>query len=220
MPMLLRGRAGPQAAQHRDKDRIERRNPRTDQDLPPPQFWDNLSHIPLVKRALRELDRRNSTTQLRGQDPEVSRPSPGDPRQLGAGINQQDIRRFSRTGGPDLSDLRGVCCSICSFAHLVPSQYISCAQLVLIVCLCLCSHHIDISTVCVQSHTITTAERTSRPTSRLFKHAQARLEPWRPRIWVRPWKASAQRRRRIRRLGILSKDEWTQRPPAQSHGPG
>lgn len=135
MPMLLRERAEPQAAQHRDKHRTERRNPRTDQDLPPPQFWDNLSHIPLVKRALRELDRRNNTAQLREEDPEFWRPSPGDPRQLGAGINHRDIRRFSRTGGPDLIDLRGVCCCICSFAHLVPSQYISCAHIVPIMCL-------------------------------------------------------------------------------------
>lgn len=117
MPMLLRGRAGPQAAQHRDKRRTERRKT-TDRDLPPPQFWDNLSHIPLVKRALRELDRRNNRLQSREQGLESSRPSPGDPRQLEGDIEYQAIKRFSRTGGPDLSDLRGVCCLICYFTHL------------------------------------------------------------------------------------------------------
>lgn len=150
MPMLLRERTGPQAAQHRDKHRTEQRSPRTEQDLPPPHFWDNLSHIPLVKRALRELDRRNNTNQPPEQDLEASRPSRGDPRQLETGIKYQDISRFSRTGGPDLSDLRGVGRSICYLAHPVPSQCISCAQLFPFVCLLSsCSRPSELATVCV-----------------------------------------------------------------------
>lgn len=150
MPMLLRGRAGPQAAQYHDRHRTKRNSSRTDQDSPPPQFWDNLSHIPLVKRALRELDRRNNTTLPRGQGPEASRPSPGDIRQLEAGIIYQDIKRFSRTGGPDLTDLRGVRCSILlpRSSCCPPDTSISRAQ----------PRSSDLGTVCTQSHRITRPE--------------------------------------------------------------
>jgi len=96
---------------------------------PPPAFWDNLSKIWLTKRALRELNRRNSQSALsptRSQYRRARRPvtrnflaelkrnrratqSAADflrhcePRTL------KDIKLFARYGGPDLSDLRGVC---------------------------------------------------------------------------------------------------------------
>jgi hypothetical protein len=98
---------------------------------PPPEFWDNLSKICLTKHALRELDRRNARAARRPRSryPRLHRPvtrgalaewtkreenwqptRPADgsvtyctPSRLG------DIQLFARRGGPDLSDLRGVC---------------------------------------------------------------------------------------------------------------
>ncbi|KAF2009987.1 hypothetical protein BU24DRAFT_455168 [Aaosphaeria arxii CBS 175.79] len=65
----------------------------------PPQFWDNLSKIWLTKNALRELKRRNEQQEKRLPPPQSHRPVT---RSFPA-----TIRRFSRKGGPDLSDLRG-----------------------------------------------------------------------------------------------------------------
>jgi len=62
-----------------------------------PEFWDRLSRIPLSKNALRELDRRNTLQSLvPNQHLENRLP------------HEADINRFSRLGGPDLRDLRGV----------------------------------------------------------------------------------------------------------------
>ncbi|CAJ2508606.1 Uu.00g136320.m01.CDS01 [Anthostomella pinea] len=83
---------------------------------PPPAFWDNLSEVPLTGRALEELNRRNTTSL--SQTP-ASCPAP---RRLAAKLTPQpaveylgqstpsqlkQIKRFSREGGPDLSNLRG-----------------------------------------------------------------------------------------------------------------
>ncbi|KAF2189960.1 hypothetical protein K469DRAFT_452169, partial [Zopfia rhizophila CBS 207.26] len=66
---------------------------------PPPAFWDNLSKIWLTKRALRELDQRN--TQAAPSPPRSPhRRARRPPRIL------KDIRLFARHGGPNLSDLR------------------------------------------------------------------------------------------------------------------
>lgn len=64
----------------------------------PAEFWDNLSEVPLCKRALRELDRR-SVQRI------VSKPlaQPIQTRQ-----RTEEIKRFARCGGPDIRDLRGV----------------------------------------------------------------------------------------------------------------
>jgi hypothetical protein len=73
---------------------------------PPAAFWDNLSKIWLTKRALREFDRRNS--QLAPSPPRSLYRRPHGPvtrRTL------KDIKRIASDGGPDLSDLRGVCVS-------------------------------------------------------------------------------------------------------------
>jgi len=97
---------------------------------PAAAFWDNLSKIWLTKRALRELDRRN--TQPAPSPPRPSyRRRPHRPvtrRALAERKNNcrptqsaadflchcaprclKDIKLFARHGGPDLSDLRGVC---------------------------------------------------------------------------------------------------------------
>ncbi len=74
------------------------RNPKT-----PPSFWDNLSHVPLGRRALVEFNRRHGRTAY--------------PKKLAAiPTGEVDIRRlkrvglarFARHGGPLLDDLRGV----------------------------------------------------------------------------------------------------------------
>jgi hypothetical protein len=95
----------------------------------PAAFWDNLSKIWLTKRALRELERRNSQAALslprssyRRRHRPVTRlglaewKKPRQPSQSAADFLchctstcLKDIERFARHGGPDLSDLRGVC---------------------------------------------------------------------------------------------------------------
>ncbi|KAJ2895073.1 hypothetical protein MKZ38_006960 [Zalerion maritima] len=60
----------------------------------PPKFWDNLSRVSLTPLALRELDRRNNT----------SRPLEPTTR----GRHCDDLARFARHGGPNLSGIRGL----------------------------------------------------------------------------------------------------------------
>ncbi|EGC48849.1 conserved hypothetical protein [Histoplasma capsulatum var. duboisii H88] len=85
----------------------------------PAEFWDNLSQIWLTKKALRELDRRNTH-----QRPHVIEPYRPITRQISAERRKNvvayapeflssckpdcldRVRRFARHGGPDLSDLR------------------------------------------------------------------------------------------------------------------
>ena len=95
----------------------------------PPAFWDNLSVVPLTKRALRELDRRNNlrtltpTASQRYQLPrrslriqtatEQSRKQslPDSTLHTSPCCGRQEtnnLKHFARHGGPDLSGLRGV----------------------------------------------------------------------------------------------------------------
>ncbi len=97
---------------------------------PAAAFWDNLSKIWLTKRALRELDRRNTQSAPSPPRPSYQRRPhrPVTRRALAELKNNcrptqsaadflchcaprclKDIKRFARHGGPDLSDLRGVC---------------------------------------------------------------------------------------------------------------
>lgn len=64
------------------------------------EFYDALSKVWLTRRALRELDRRAN---------QINHPqsAPTSQRLHQEGIFKQ-IKRFSRQGGPDLGDLRGV----------------------------------------------------------------------------------------------------------------
>ena len=64
-----------------------------------PAFYDNLSKTWLTRRALRELERRNKN----------SRPS-GCASAVGT-QRRSKLAAFARLGGPDLSDIRGVCLS-------------------------------------------------------------------------------------------------------------
>ena len=92
----------------------------------PSAFWDNLSKVWLTRNALRELDRRNNRQEQRGlhhglirepltrsglekeEDWLVYQPTTDflhhcSPQHL------KDIQRYARLGGPDLSEIRGVC---------------------------------------------------------------------------------------------------------------
>ena len=94
---------------------------------PPAAFWDNLSKLWLTKRALRELDRRNSQAALSPSNSPHRRARRPVARKFIAErkANYQvthcidylrrctprilkNIRLFARHGGPDLSDLRNV----------------------------------------------------------------------------------------------------------------
>lgn len=69
----------------------------------PPSLWDNLSHIHLTSRALRELDRRNNL--ISGQQWSTT-----------TVVQQQstDIHRFAEDGGPDLRHIFVSCIDIFS----------------------------------------------------------------------------------------------------------
>ncbi|KAL2369989.1 hypothetical protein RJ035_007334 [Blastomyces gilchristii] len=89
---------------------------------PPPAYWDNLSRIWLTKDTLREFDRRNSPSNRIVESGQ--RPCRPLTRQLHATLKNRcqipaldplsgckpeslkEIKRLSRRGGPDLSDLR------------------------------------------------------------------------------------------------------------------
>lgn len=74
---------------------LKKRNLSTKRHLP--GFWDQLSTYHLTRRALQELNRRNSL------------PSNSVPRFVPVQNNlPTDIQRFARQGGPDLSDVVGV----------------------------------------------------------------------------------------------------------------
>ena len=93
---------------------------------PPPVFWDTLSKIWLTKDALRELDRRNAQTIIKSPRSPYRRPVTRTFLAEWEGSHQptqftddyfpsfrwrllKDIKLFASNGGPDLSDLRGVC---------------------------------------------------------------------------------------------------------------
>ena len=95
---------------------------------PTSAFWDNLSKIWLTKSALRHLNWRNSqlvSSQPRSRSQRLRRPvtrnflaklersrpvtqSASDFLRYCKPGTFEDIKRFARTGGPDLSDLKGV----------------------------------------------------------------------------------------------------------------
>ncbi|KAH8757624.1 hypothetical protein F5883DRAFT_631949 [Diaporthe sp. PMI_573] len=88
-----RARADDLSQEHRPNKKIKSRGRLHGPSNFPPEFWDNLSKVWLTRRALRELDRRNST-----------RPAPGP---AAPAVHTTDHARFARHGGPDLRHLRG-----------------------------------------------------------------------------------------------------------------
>lgn len=116
---------------------------------PPAAFWDNLSKIDLTKRALRELDRRNTLPAPSSPRPSYRRPHRRLTRYALAELKRnrqptqstidflcncapgclKDIKLFTRHGGPDLTDLRGVCIAryllvpALTILSLVPGTY-------------------------------------------------------------------------------------------------
>lgn len=94
----------------------------------PAGFWDNLSQIWLTRNTLRELDRRNRrSSQPTSRQGQIAKPVTRaalakwkeenfEVHQPGADFLDhctpqclRDIQKFARRGGPDLSELRGVC---------------------------------------------------------------------------------------------------------------
>lgn len=115
---------------HRKVKKQKTHHPKGSQ--PPPAFWDNLSQIWLTRNALRELDRKNKqSTQSadRHRCRQFAKPvtrhalaewkrkeedwrpaQPVDEFLRGCLVQHLNcIRSTARLGGPDLSDLRGVC---------------------------------------------------------------------------------------------------------------
>jgi hypothetical protein len=80
----------------------------------PPAFYDNLSKQSLTKRALRELNRRNSQVSLRTPRSGHKVLDTTSEREKVEALRSRDtstsreLKLFSRHGGPDLSDLRSV----------------------------------------------------------------------------------------------------------------
>jgi len=102
------------------------REPYPSSNLPPPAFWDNLSKIWLTRQAVKELDRRNaqsnrSPTQYKVRKPRTRSADRKLKQKAQAAVPvseyllrapQADItllKSFARQGGPDITDLRGVC---------------------------------------------------------------------------------------------------------------
>ena len=102
----------------------------------PPAFWDNLSKISLTKRALEELDRRNTQAALNSRPPHprshrsITRRVPAELKKSSQPLTPvvkylchcgtrdlENIKQIARHGGPDLSDIRGV-----------SGRYIHCSQ--------------------------------------------------------------------------------------------
>jgi len=98
---------------------------------PPPAFWDNLSKIWLTRSSLKELNRRNaqSTSYQSSLKYKIRKPrtrsavrefkqkvQPAVPvSEYLSKAPQVDIallKTFARKGGPDLTDLRGVCTNL------------------------------------------------------------------------------------------------------------
>ena len=72
----------------------------------PPGYWDTLSKIWLTRGSLRELERRN-----KGAVPTIpssSQISNSTTLPVYSKQSWQQVKRFARQGGPDLTDLRGV----------------------------------------------------------------------------------------------------------------
>ena len=77
----------------------------------PPGFYDRLSKVHLTRGALREFERRTAQSKL------LSPPIPNSCTITSSEPTNQQLKRFSRHGGPDLTHIRGVSTQI--FMNLV-----------------------------------------------------------------------------------------------------
>ncbi|KAL9127755.1 MAG: hypothetical protein Q9175_007672 [Cornicularia normoerica] len=112
--------------QNKTLQHVSKRRKRS-RSQPPPAFWDNLSKIDLTRRALKELDRRNTQAALNSRPlyPRSQRPitrrvlaelkkssqplTPAAKYFCHCGASGlKNIKQTARHGGPDLSDLRGL----------------------------------------------------------------------------------------------------------------
>lgn len=87
-------------------------------EFPPTQFWERLSKIPLTRNALRALDEQSTQGSRPPGETRTGRSLRPRPHSI-SGVGQvvdtysptslKSIKVFARHGGPDLSDLQGVC---------------------------------------------------------------------------------------------------------------
>ena len=100
-PQSRKRRRSPEVAASTDTPQPPvKQQKRSRRNRTPPQFWDNLSRVPLCPRALREFNRR------------ITRPVVPKPpaRSILKGDLVKQLKRFARHGGPNLRDIRGVGC--------------------------------------------------------------------------------------------------------------
>lgn len=84
-----------------------------------PEFYDRLSKIWLTPRALRELDRRNESLPLSKPKPTARLEKPCRAKLVAlAKFGFSELAQFAAFGGPDLSDLKGVC----AYMYLLPAN--------------------------------------------------------------------------------------------------
>jgi hypothetical protein len=80
----------------------------------PPEFYDKLSKVWLTSRALRELNRRNEQRPPPKTKPAAEAVKPRGAKLAAlAKLGVSEKAQFAAAGGPDLSDLKGVCVPNC-----------------------------------------------------------------------------------------------------------
>ena len=98
----------------------------------PTAFWDNLSKVDLTKRAIEELDRRNTQAAVSAQSSSyLASRAPATQHTTAKAVLRPDkylsccggkdfkaIQRFARHGGPNLLDLRDVCLLKCNVVKM------------------------------------------------------------------------------------------------------
>ncbi|PHH86568.1 hypothetical protein CDD83_10052 [Cordyceps sp. RAO-2017] len=102
----------PQTKDAQDDNRPPKKQKLNHPAIPPPKFWDNLSEIPLTRRALQELDRRHSQStchlgKIRIGDRSTPQPQIHNNVQQCSSTFVKELQRCARQGGPCMLDLRG-----------------------------------------------------------------------------------------------------------------
>lgn len=111
--------ASPRKRKRAPIEELQSKKPKLNLPPRPPR-----TRFPLTRDALRELNRRNKEAARSAPDSKPKRPGSPVPRPGAAAdlpaCSTSDLERFSRHGGPDLSDLRGASTLPCARSpHLV-----------------------------------------------------------------------------------------------------
>ena len=101
-------------------DQVAAKKPKPDNF--PPEFYDNLSEISLTRRALQELDRRNQNRRHHPHPPEHTATTPRRSKLTALGkLGCSSLALFAASGGPDLSDIQGVCMPVLFHSPIHPA---------------------------------------------------------------------------------------------------